>query len=177
MTTTAKAPVHHKRENYFSDVMGNTRLFITDARRALADVDFDTFVVRGMSGAIAGGVLAHSMKKNLFVVRKDDDDSHDGNRPFGMMGDRWLFLDDFISSGATFWKVYHSITERCIDPRDHALFGEFRFNEKKGIFGFVPSSDLPTFAGSYLYRRDGFQQPDQHNQYIANGRAGYFDHS
>lgn len=85
MTTTTLAPV--SRHNYFStDVLENTEKFVRTARKALKDIDFDTFVVRGMSGAIAGGMLSRSMRKNLYVIRKDNDDSHDGQQPFGTMG-------------------------------------------------------------------------------------------
>lgn len=63
---------------------------------------FNCIVVRGMSGALVGSPVSIALKLPLCVVRKPNDDAHSSYR--GLIGapdTRPLFLDDFISSGAT----------------------------------------------------------------------------
>jgi len=74
--------------------------------KALRDHDdeFDSIAVSGMSGVIVGVPVALRLKKPLIVVRKESDNSHHGggeiiNRQG--IGERVLFLDDFVSSGET----------------------------------------------------------------------------
>jgi len=70
---------------------------------------FDGLVVRGMSGVIPGVPLSLRLNCQLLVVRKDTDDCHAHdqliNRKYLVPGSRWLFLDDFISSGSTLRRV------------------------------------------------------------------------
>jgi hypothetical protein len=168
MTTTATT--RHQHKNYFTLALENPEAFIRKARKALQGHDFDTFVVRGMSGAIAGAMLSRSMKKNLFVIRKDNDDSHDGNKPFGVMGERWLFLDDFISSGETFYRVYDKINNA-------ELFGDYKqVVDNKGALRWRWVGSTPEFVGAYLYRDGCFMFPgDKADDYIAHGDEGYYD--
>jgi adenine/guanine phosphoribosyltransferase-like PRPP-binding protein len=67
---------------------------------------FDFIAVRGCSGILVGAPVSLRINKPLVVVRKPDENSHgygksavlvNADRAYG----RFLFLDDFISSGAT----------------------------------------------------------------------------
>lgn len=63
---------------------------------------FDSLVVRGTSGTIFGGALSVELGKPLFVVRKPQENSHTNGLVSGEGNPgRWLFLDDFVSSGDT----------------------------------------------------------------------------
>lgn len=70
-------------------------------------LEFDGFIVTGISGIVIGGIVARSMKKDLVVVRKDDDrTTHSSFRIENFkFGKRYIFLDDLISSGNTFKNV------------------------------------------------------------------------
>jgi orotate phosphoribosyltransferase len=159
MTTTKAAA--HTRHNYFSStILDNPDRFIRRARAALKDVPFDTFVVRGMSGAIAGGMLARSMRKNLFVVRKEDDNTHDGTQPFGVMGTQgWVFLDDFISSGNTFLRSYEAVQNRVGSTSEvwDSFTREWRSLGRR---------EVPPMVGVYTYRESdgGFMTTQEVNR-------------
>jgi len=64
-------------------------------------IKFDSFVVRGTSGIVFGAKLAHVMDKNLVVVRKPDDSNHGGGSVVGHTPERFIFVDDFVSTGRT----------------------------------------------------------------------------
>lgn len=152
------------RHNYFSGlVLANQEAFVRKWRKALKDEDFDTFVVRGMSGAIAGGILARSLKKNLFVIRKESDNSHDGSPAFGTMGSRWVFLDDFVSSGATFFEVWDFIQKEFGTEHDYdASLG--------GWVTLDTPERIPDIAGALVYR-DGWYPTDQFRDQYLYGRC------
>lgn len=147
------------QHNYFSmDVLANMDTFVRNARKVLQNApEFDTFVVRGMSGAIAGGILARSLKKNLYVVRKENDGSHDSNKTFGLMGQRWLFLDDFVSSGSTFWATYDTL----INDIGH----RWELDSRRIDMVRVPVP-LPEFAGAFLYGRHWVGDKVRFKQYL-----------
>ncbi len=99
----------------FSSVYMDQALFslsdvIETARERLAGVDFDTIVGTGFSGGIVIPALALAMDKKFVLIRKDGDDSHHGGgRLLGQLGERWIFVDDFISSGRTRTRVINKI--------------------------------------------------------------------
>lgn len=74
---------------------------------------FDTLVGTGLSGAIVVPPLARSLRKKFLLIRKDNDSSHSSYPAEGVLGRRWLFVDDFVSSGTTFHKVITGV-EKCV---------------------------------------------------------------
>ena len=85
---------------------------IYPAKERLADVEFDTLVGTGFSGGVVIPALALAMGKKFILIRKDTDDSHHGKgRLLGELGERWIFVDDFISSGKTRLRVIEKIQE------------------------------------------------------------------
>ena len=156
---TTKAAPKRTQHNYFSmDVLANMDTFVRNARKVLQDApEFDTFVVRGMSGAIAGGILARSLKKNLYVVRKENDGSHDSNKTFGLMGQRWLFLDDFVSSGSTFWATWDGLRADL----------SFRWEwDSRNVDMVRVEQEMPVFAGAFLYGRHWVGDAARFKQYL-----------
>ncbi len=76
--------------------------------------------VRGMSGAVIGGLISAFSGLPLIIVRKDDDQRHgyynvQGPRDF--VGD-YVIVDDLIDSGLTIDKIMlqinHETTAMCI---------------------------------------------------------------
>jgi orotate phosphoribosyltransferase-like protein len=52
------------------------------------------------------------MGKKFVLIRKETDDSHHGKgRLLGQLGERWIFVDDFVASGHTRKRVIEKITE------------------------------------------------------------------
>lgn len=82
---------------------------VSQASKVLGDVSFDTIVCTGVSGIIFASPLAMEMKKHLLIVRKNGESSHGAYRAEGTIGRRWLFVDDFISSGTTFNRVNDAV--------------------------------------------------------------------
>jgi adenine/guanine phosphoribosyltransferase-like PRPP-binding protein len=62
--------------------------------------DFDTIVGVGLSGALVVPTIARALGLKWAIVRKRDG-SHSSNLIEGEIGQRWLFVDDFVASGAT----------------------------------------------------------------------------
>lgn len=80
----------------------------------LVDSQFDAVVVTGVSGLLAGPLVAHATGKPLIVVRKPEDVSgHSRKRLEGFVpakGEwKWLFVDDFIATGETLSRVASTI--------------------------------------------------------------------
>lgn len=94
------------------DAVFDLNKVIETAKEHLADVDFDTLVGIGFSGSIVIPALALAMGKKFVLIRKETDDSHHGRgRLLGELGNKWVFVDDFVSSGRTRWRVIHKVEE------------------------------------------------------------------
>jgi adenine/guanine phosphoribosyltransferase-like PRPP-binding protein len=83
------------------------------ATRALKDVEFDTIVFRGMSGALIAPIVAHKMGKEIVMLRKKDEQTHS---IFGYEGyldvQRYVIIDDFVSTGETVAKIIMDMRRR-----------------------------------------------------------------
>lgn len=72
--------------------------------------EFDTLVGTGFSGGLIIPTLAIRLRKRFVLIRKETDDSHHGSgRLLGELGKRWIFVDDFVSSGSTRNRVIEKI--------------------------------------------------------------------
>lgn len=100
------------RTYYMDHALFNLSDVIETAQIRLADVEFDTLVGTGFSGGIVIPSLALAMDKKFILIRKETDDSHHGKgRVCGALGRRWIFVDDFVSSGATRKRVIRKVDE------------------------------------------------------------------
>lgn len=79
------------------------------ARFYLKGVPYDTMVGTGLSGALIVPTLARALDKYWLIVRKPDDHSHAGIPAEGTLGERWIFVDDFIQSGKTRRRVIETV--------------------------------------------------------------------
>lgn len=108
----------------------------------LAGLDFDTIAGTGMSGSIVIPLLvkalndAHGTEINFLLIRKDGAGAHTDNH-VGRLGGRWIFVDDFVSSGSTRDRVRKAVGEivRTANRYRNAEWPQF----------------ATTFVGSYLY--------------------------
>lgn len=121
--------------SYMRQAFDNSGTFVQNAKRALSRVDFDTMIGTGLSGSLAIPVLARAMNKHWAIVRKDNDGSHSSCIIEGSIGNRWVFVDDFISSGATRDRVIRVVTETVQE--------------------YDPGMDLE-HVGTYCYHLDGY---------------------
>lgn len=74
-----------------------------------ANIQFDTIVYTGISGALIAIPLAVSMEKKLCAVRKEN--SHSPYSLEGELGRRILIIDDQIDSGGTLRKIVNAVNE------------------------------------------------------------------
>jgi len=97
---------------YMDSALFNLSEVIQTAADRLRDVDFDTLVGTGFSGSVVIPALALAMGKKFVLIRKETDDSHHGKgRLLGELGKRWIFVDDFVSSGRTRLRVIEKIED------------------------------------------------------------------
>lgn len=137
-------------------------MFITDpdsviqrARTRLANVDFDTFVATGLSGAVVAPILARELGKHFLIVRKADDHStHSSKRGVGRLGKRWIFVDDLVSSGNTRRHVKESVDRFLRELADNGGSMYVPGDALPGV-GYGRYVDFPDFrtqyVGDYLY--------------------------
>jgi orotate phosphoribosyltransferase len=94
------------RAHYLEDAFESpARLVERMAAANVASVRFDTLVGTGLSGALVIPRLAESLALHWMIVRKDNDGTHSAYNTEGACGEQWLFVDDLISSGATYARV------------------------------------------------------------------------
>jgi len=100
------------------------------AINALSSIDFDTVVGTGLSGLLPLQRLAEIFGAQFLAVRKPKDSIHSAGLAEGFLGERWLFIDDFISSGGTFNRV-HAVVELIAAERGHITqcAGAFCYDE------------------------------------------------
>lgn len=71
-----------------------------------ADIEFDTLVGRGMSGAPIIPVLAAALDVEYLIVGKPADSHRDAGLAEGFLGHARLFVDDFVCEGTTLRTVH-----------------------------------------------------------------------
>lgn len=95
--------------SYSTGAFLHPTVMIERAENALGDLDFDTMIGTGLSGSLVVPLLARGMGKRWAIIRKPTENSHADDVFEGEIGDRWLFVDDFISSGATLNRVVDAV--------------------------------------------------------------------
>jgi len=123
---------------YFDGAVFDLADVIEQARTDLKDVGFDTVVGTGFSGGIVIPALALAMEKKFVLIRKEGDDSHHGGgRLVGELGQRWLFVDDFVATGRTRTRVIEKISDSVAGLAiSTAMVGQYMYGG--GNPGFKP---------------------------------------
>lgn len=114
---------------YMDEAVFRLPRLIEEAKEALEDVDFDTLVGTGFSGGIVIPSLALALGKKFVLIRKETDDSHHGKgRLVGELGERWIFVDDFVSSGRTRDRVMEKIEDAAEERRlSTTMVGQYMY--------------------------------------------------
>lgn len=119
------------RTYYMDEAVFDLADVIDRAKADLAGVDFDTMVGTGFSGGIVIPSLALTMGKSFLLIRKETDDSHHGKgRMVGDLGKRWIFVDDFISTGKTRERVIRKVGEALedvLEPQTTTMVGQYMY--------------------------------------------------
>jgi len=79
-------------------------------RKSFKDIEY--IAVTGLSGLIIGSPVAFLCNKRLIVIRKGTEESHADYDVEGIPNsgaDKYIILDDFISSGNTINRIYNEI--------------------------------------------------------------------
>lgn len=118
------------RTHYFDNAVMDLPAVLRDAKKALAGIDFDTLVGTGFSGGIVIPALALELKKNFVLIRKEGDDSHHGGgRLVGQLGERWIFVDDFVVSGRTRDRVITKIADAVLSSgQQTTMVGQYTYD-------------------------------------------------
>lgn len=122
------------KTSYLDIALDNLEGVLARAERHLDGLDFDTLVGRGFSGGLVIPALALRLQKNFVLVRKETDDSHHHGRMIGNLGRRWIFVDDFVSSGRTRDKVLEAIRGGCVQQNHRTEYvGEYHYARLNGL--------------------------------------------
>jgi hypothetical protein len=119
-------------------------------------VQFDTIVGTGLSGTLPMMTLRQKFKCEQLIIRKPGANSHSYYKAEGTLGSRWLFIDDFISSGKTFVDVfcavrYMEIQHGRIRDEYAQCAGIFLYNEYLPKNRFVSFDELMGPGRPLLY--------------------------
>lgn len=90
---------------YLKEAHGNLEDIAEAMVEATGSTRYDTLVGTGLSGALVVPGVARMLDKHWLIVRKQGDSTHSHLELEGTLGNRWLFLDDLISTGTTYTRV------------------------------------------------------------------------
>lgn len=124
-------PEYIQNESYSKGFISDVESLVEEARSALENVDFDTMAGRGLSGSLIIPVLARELGKHFFIVRKTEESSHTDALGEGRMGRRWVFVDDFVSSGATRNAVRETVDEFCRNRWSTEFIGSYLYLDRR----------------------------------------------
>ena len=103
------------------------------ASELLESHDFDTVVATGVSGTIALPMVAFAHNVNMLVVRKSQENCHSWLDCEGVLGSKWMFVDDFIHTGDTFRRVHDAVTRLAQKyERETEFVGAYLYAEFDG---------------------------------------------
>ena len=92
---------------------------------------FDTIACSGVSGVVAGSLLAMVYDKYLTIVRPESDTRGGSGNHYpvaGRMGERWVFVDDLVSTGKTRARVRHEIHYAMRHKHDVTWVGTYLYD-------------------------------------------------
>lgn len=131
--------------SYFDTALSYTNAELMDPMEStLRGVEYDTIVGTGLSGTIFTARVAPGLGKKFAIVRKKDDKStHSGTVVEGHVGKRYVFADDFVSSGATMKRVLRLMKENHPDAE---FVGVYQYEYTR----FTPASECDYEWGNWV---------------------------
>lgn len=91
----------------FNEVVAKTLANLTTRKD-----DFDGIAFRGLSGSLIAPIICWKLKKKMIAVRKET--SHSTFAAEGPNCERYIILDDFVSSGSTILAILEGISKQGI---------------------------------------------------------------
>jgi len=113
----------------FNDIDG----IIDMARIALESVEYDTMVGTGLSGGLVIPILSKEFSTYFAIIRKEYS-SHTNQLFQGNIGQRWIFVDDFVNTGATRNKVTDAVSDFCPET---VFVGTYEYEHRSGRFTYA----------------------------------------
>jgi hypoxanthine phosphoribosyltransferase len=135
---------------YFKSAFDINSDIVRMAELKLKGVEFDTIVGTGVSGSVVVPLIAGHLGKDYAIVRKERS-PHDSGLVVGNVGHKWIFVDDFVSSGATLTRVKSAMLSlQCgMYVEDNSAWGQ---TWKEVTY--------PTeYVGTFEYVYNNFQKP------------------
>ena len=134
--------VYRKHTNYFKKAFDDLAVIADKMLETCAGhVEFDTLVGTGLSGTLVVPYLGRAFGAHWAIVRKDQN-HHDYGPVVGEIGQRWLFVDDFVSMGTTLRRVQSAIDR--LERREWDTYAQC-----------YQTTPFPTkYVGTYQYEHD-----------------------
>ena len=89
----------------------NRTKMVMNTIKDLREYDFDSIVCCGTSGLLVTPQVCEILNKEIVVVRKDHEKRYSPFIIEGVLGSRFIFLDDLVCSGATLKYVIKNLKE------------------------------------------------------------------
>lgn len=120
--------------SYLRSAFKPTEVLVQNAVQTLEGVEYDTMIGSGTSGLLVIPLLARALKKEFAIVRKPNDSSHREVDIEGTIGGKWIFVDDFVASGATRTRVKTAVEEaqRKLDFTSEFL-GTYEYDKQNWV--------------------------------------------
>lgn len=106
---------------------------IDAATEELEGIEFDAMIGVGLSGSLVVPLLAREFGKRFGIVRKADDKITHSTHVVEhnlVSGDRWLFVDDFISTGDT--RLWATDAMRRLHG-DYMFAGQYLYHQHQSM--------------------------------------------
>lgn len=101
---------------------------------------FDAIAVSGYSAALVAPIIAHRMKKNLILVRKDSESRHSTYLVEGPVNQRYIIIDDIIDSGHTL-KFIEERVATCLEGKLYGVY-LYRGGSQYSVDGVFPGKAI-----------------------------------
>jgi len=132
--TTVDEPLYKHRTKYFRKAFEDLGEIASRLDYALVDVECDTLIGTGLSGALVVPTLARLMGKYWAIVRKPSDINHSDMPIEGEVGRKWVFVDDFVETGQTLQLVKYKIGREV--PESH-YEGTFEYQRTDRTLSYI----------------------------------------
>jgi orotate phosphoribosyltransferase len=109
---------------------------------------FDAVAFMGMSGSLIAPSLCRVLKKDMIMVRKDNDDSNSGMKAEGALeAEKIIIVDDFVCCGITISKLLSKLieirklySETSLQVKALFLYHDYSSWSDKGVSAFITST-------------------------------------
>lgn len=125
--------------SYSSGGLAPTGQLVSAMRSGMKGIRYDTMVGTGISGALVVPAVGRAMRKRWALIRKHGVSSHAEDVHYeGVIGDAFIIVDDWVSTGATVGNILGSLMEAC-GSRRPVFMGVWQYNPERFM---TPSSLL-----------------------------------